>query len=76
MLVFFDQIAEGVVEVLVMAVAVAGFRQPAAGVVYIAFGVAVAGVAVFIGMADAAVFDTAGGIVFEYAEDTGFVYAP
>ena len=73
--VFPDKVAEFVVEVLVAAVGVLGSCQPAAWVIGVVFFVGFVYFAVFIGHKDAAAFDTAGGIVFQFGNGTGFVYA-
>lgn len=73
--VFPDKVAEFVVEVLVAAVGVLGSCQPAAWVIGVVFFVGFVYFAVFIGHKDAAAFDTAGGVVVQLGDGTGFVYA-
>lgn len=73
--VFPDKVAEFVVEVLVAAVGVLGSCQPAAWVIGVVFFVGFMYLAVFIGHEDAAAFDTAGGVVVQFGDSTGFIYA-
>ena len=73
--VFPDKVAEFVVEVLVAAVGVLGSCQPAAWVIGVVFFVGFVCLAVFIVHKDAAAFDTAGGVVVQLSDGTGFVYA-
>lgn len=70
-----DKVAKFVVEVLVAAVGVLGSCQPAAWVIGVVFFVGFVYLAVFIGYKDAAAFDTASGIVFQFGDSTGFIYA-
>ena len=73
--VFSDKVAEFVVEVLVAAVGVLGSCQSAAWVIGVVFFVGFVYFSVFIGHKDAAAFDTAGGVVIQLGDGTGFVYA-
>ena len=73
--VFPDEVSEFVVEVLVAAVGVLGSCQSAAWVIGVVFFVGFVYFSVFIGHKDAAAFDTAGGVVVQLGDGTGFVYA-
>ena len=70
-----DKVAEFVVEVLVAAVGVLGSCQSAAWVIGVVFFVGFVCLTVFIGHKDAAAFDTAGGVVVQLSDGTGFIYA-